>query len=213
MSSSTVDAHGKHNGSAFILTCLRRGFSERQLHGRWLPAEQLLMYMEMKFQIGDNIKKFSLSSTMKRVVNKVLPLTSTDPNLLDIPVGPYLQVFRHTFQNRTRKYFFWVTTQVGLRPSLSSQMHSTAWEEDCAVTRLLAGNREQPLSISMLEEPESKRQKKGMIIAGNVASTEQQIALEATRQSNDDRLLAAVPLSSIVDSGHHDGDWWKSGDA
>ena len=165
-----------------------------------------------KFQIGDSIK-FSLSS-MKRVVNKVLPLTSTDPNLLDIPGGPQLQVFRHTFQNRTRRYFFWVTTQVGLRPSLPSQMHSTAWEEDCAVTRLLAGNHEQPLSLSMLvEEPGSKRQKKGMIIAGNVASTEQQIALEATRQFNDDRLPAAVPLSSIVDSGHHDGDWWKSGDA
>ena len=214
MSSSTLDAHGKHNGSAFILTCLRKVFSEQQLHGRWLPAEQLLIYMDMKFQIGDSIK-FSLSS-MKRVVNKVLPLTSTDPNLLDIPGGPQLQVFRHTFQNRTRRYFFWVTTQVGLRPSLPSQMNSTAWEEDCAVTRLLAGNSEQPSlsSLSMLEEPESKRQKKGKLIAGNVvASTEQQIAMKATRQLNDDRLLAAVPLPSIVDSSDHDGDWWKSGDA
>ena len=60
-------------------------------------------------------------------------------------------------------------------------MNSTAWEEDCAVTRLLAGNREQPLSLSTLEEPESKLQKMGMIIAGNVAaSTEQHIALKAT---------------------------------
>ena len=170
------------------------------------------MYMHMKFQIGDSIK-FSLSS-MKREVNKVLPLSSTDPNLVDIPGGPQLQVFRHTFQNRTRRYFFWVTAQVGLRPSLPSQMNSTAWEEDCAVTRLLAGNREQPLSISTLEEPESKRQRKGMIIAGKAAaSTEQNIAVEGTAgEVNDHRL--GVPPPSIVDSGpHHDGDWWKSGDA
>ena len=112
MSSSTLDAHdGKHNGSASILTCLRRDFSERQLHGRWLPAEQLLMHMRMKFQIGDSIK-FSLSS-MKGVMNKVLPLTSTDPNLVYMPGGPQLQVFRHTFQNRTRRYFFWVTASSG----------------------------------------------------------------------------------------------------
>lgn len=53
-----------------------------------------------------------------------------------------------------------------------------------------------------------------MIIAGTVAaSTEQQIAVEATAGKVNDDCLGAPP-PSIVDSGpRHDGDWWKSGDA
>jgi hypothetical protein len=42
MSIRTLGAHGRHNGSAFILTCLRGVFTEQELHGRWLPAEQLV---------------------------------------------------------------------------------------------------------------------------------------------------------------------------
>ena len=91
MSIRTIGAHGKHNGSAFILTCLRGVFSEQELHARWLPAEQLVDFMHMKFQIGDAIR-FSLS-TMKRVVNKVLPLPGTFANMLEIQDGLQLQVF------------------------------------------------------------------------------------------------------------------------
>jgi hypothetical protein len=104
--------------------------------------------MHTNYSIGDEVK-FSLSA-MKRVVNKVLPLTSSVPNIFEIPGGLQLQVHRHTFQNRTRRYFFWVTTaEVGAIPSLPSQKKATVWEEDCVMSRLLAGAREQPLS----EEP------------------------------------------------------------
>ncbi|KAI2494338.1 hypothetical protein MHU86_20193 [Fragilaria crotonensis] len=156
MSIRTLGAHGRHNGSAFILTCLRGVFSEPELHGRWLPAEQLVDYMHMKFQIGDAIK-FSLS-TMKRVVNKVLPFTGTSANILEIQDGLQLQVFRHTYQNRTRRDFFWVTTQVGLIPSQPSQLNATVWEQDCVLKRLTLGARMHPLSTTdMTTEPEAKR--------------------------------------------------------
>jgi hypothetical protein len=139
MSASSIGARGKRNGSVFVLSCVCRVFCDRALHGRWLPAEQLCMYMHIKFDIGDDIK-FTLP-TMMQVMNKVYPLTSSvEPNIVEGASGEgQLQVFRHSFQNRTRRYFFWVTAQVGVVPSLPSQLNATVWEQDCVLTRLLAG--------------------------------------------------------------------------
>ena len=83
MSRCSISAHGRHNGSTFILSCVRTVFSEVPLHGRWLPAEQLRLYMHQKCTIGSDIT-FSLAS-MLRVINKVLLLVSLEPNTMEIP--------------------------------------------------------------------------------------------------------------------------------
>jgi hypothetical protein len=96
--------------------------------------------MHIKFNISDDIK-FTLP-TMMQVMNKVYPLTSSvEPNIVEGASGEgQLQVFRHSFQNRTRRYFFWVTAQVGVVPSLPSQLNATEWwEQDHVLARLLAG--------------------------------------------------------------------------
>jgi hypothetical protein len=86
----------------------------------------------MKFKIVDDIT-FTLA-TMMRVINKVFPLTSSaESNIIEASgdLEQQLRVFRHSFQNRTRRYFFWVTAHVGVIPSLPSQLNATAWEQDC----------------------------------------------------------------------------------
>ena len=177
------------------MTCLRGVFSEQELHGRWLPAEQLVAYMHMKFQIGDAIK-FSLS-TMKRVVNKVLPLTGTVANTLEIQDGLQLQVFRHAYQNRTRRDFFWVTTQVGLIPSQPSQLNATAWEQDCVLKRLILGARMHPLSTGTpTTEPDAKRPR--------VLMDESDLILGDSGAAGG---TETSPSSSSPPS------WWESGDA
>jgi hypothetical protein len=95
----------------------------------------------MKYNIGEDIKL--TLPTMMRVINKVFPLTSSlEPNIIeDASGGVQLHVFRLSFQNRTRQYFFWVTAQVGVVPSLPSQLKVIVWEQDCGLTRLLAGSR------------------------------------------------------------------------
>ncbi|KAI2508418.1 hypothetical protein MHU86_5945 [Fragilaria crotonensis] len=195
MSIRTLGAHGRHNGSAFILTCLRGVFSEPKLQGRWLPAEQLVDYMHMKFQIGDAIK-FSLS-TMKRVVNKVLPFTGTLANILEIQEGLQLQVFRHTYQNRTRRDFFWVTTQVGLIPSQPSQLNATVWEQDCVLKRLTLGARMHPLSTdTTTTEPEAKQPR--------VLTDESDLILGDSGASGGTETATSSPSPPS---------WWESGDA
>ncbi len=140
-SSSGISARGRRNGSTFILSRVRTVFSELSLQGRWRPAEQLRMYMHQKCKIGNEIN-FDLS-TMMRVINKVLfPLVNLEPNTLEIPGGVQLRVFRYTFQNRTRRYFFWVTAKVRVTPSQPLKGNTTAWEQDCVLTRLLSGGRE-----------------------------------------------------------------------
>ena len=134
MSICTLGTHGRHHGSAFILTCLHEDvLREQELHGRWLPVEQLVEYMHMKFQMGDAIK--SSLSTMKRVMNKVLPLMGTVASTPEIQDGLQRQVFQHAYQNRTPRDFFWVTTQVGLIPSQPPQLNGTAWEQDYVLKR------------------------------------------------------------------------------
>jgi hypothetical protein len=208
MSSCTIDAHGKRNGSTFILTCVRKVFSEHTLQRRWLPAEQRRMYMHMKYEIGEDIK-FTLSA-MVRVINKVLPQVSSVPNVVEIPGGSHLQVFRHSFQNRTRRHFFWVTAEIGVIPSLPSQLNATAWEQDCVLTKLLSGGREQPLpvvNVDLCVEPAQKRQK-GVVMVAAKASPAQHGA-EFDGKSNDSNTLHPSAFLSLS-AGN---DWWESGDA
>ena len=158
MSSSSICARGKGSAPKFILLCVTSVFSEPLLQGRWLPAEPLRLYIHTKCNIGSDIS-FNLAAMM-RVINKGFPLVSSEPNVIQIPGGEQLQAFRYTFQNRTRQSFFWVVTAtVGAMPSLPSQRNATAWEQDCVLTRLLSGGREQPLEVDMCLEPEPKLQK------------------------------------------------------
>jgi len=50
----------------------------------------------MKCNIGGDIS-FTLT-TMMRVINKVLPLVSSEPNIMEIADNIQLRVFRYTFQ-------------------------------------------------------------------------------------------------------------------
>ena len=206
MSSSTISARGRRNGSSFILSCVRTVFSEPPLQGRWLPAEQLCLYMHQKCNIGNDIK-FDIT-TMMRVINKVFPLVSSEPNILEIPGGVQLRVFRYTFQHRTRRYFFWVTAKVGVIPAMPSKGNATAWEQDCVLTRLLsARDKERPSDVEMCLEPEPKRQKGSSVnvnpSTGNALGTDEEHA------SKEAPVTAAGTMNHEVTSG----DWWESGDA
>ena len=88
----------------FILTCFKAAISEHALHDRWLTADQLRLYMLQKYSIED-AAQFNLA-LMIRVVNKVLPLMSSAPNILEIQGGQKVQVYRHSFQNRPETSLF-----------------------------------------------------------------------------------------------------------
>ena len=134
----------------FILTCFKAAISKHALHDRWLPADQLRLYMLQKYSIEDKAR-FNLAS-MIRVVNKVLPLMSSAPNILEIQGGQQVQVYRHSFQNRKCRYFFFVTSKLKFVPVLPSQLKASSWEQDCVLTRLLAGSQSKPLSIKSSEQ-------------------------------------------------------------
>jgi hypothetical protein len=148
------------------------------------------MYMHQKCKIGNDIN-FDLL-TMMRVINKVFPLVSLEPNILEIPGGVQLRVFRYTVQNWTRRYFFWVTAKVGVTLSLPSKGNATAWEQDCVLTCLLSRGREQQMEADMCLEPDPKRH----IGAGALAN--------APNES------ATAPVTYYGVAGY---DWWESGDA
>ncbi|KAI2509347.1 hypothetical protein MHU86_5100 [Fragilaria crotonensis] len=134
---------------------------------------------------------------MKRVVNKVLPFTGTLANILEIQEGLQLQVFRHTYQNRTRRDFFWVTTQVGLIPSQPSQLNATVWEQDCVLKRLTLGARMHPLSTdTTTTEPEAKRPR--------VLTGESDLILGDSGASGG---------TETATSSSSPPSWWESGDA
>jgi hypothetical protein len=158
MSRSNICARGKHNSTSFILSCARTVFGEIQLHGRWLPAEQLRLYMHMKCNIGDEIA-FALPSMM-RVINKVLPSVNSDPNTMEIAGSLTLQIYRYTYQHRTRRYFFWVTTKVGALPPDPSQKYASAWEQDVVLTRLLSRNNS--TSTCLLHDEQEPKRHKGL---------------------------------------------------
>ena len=152
MSQRDISAHGKQCTHPFILTCFKAAISEHALHDRWLPADQLRLYMLQKYSIED-AAQFNLA-LMIRVVNKVLPLMSSAPNMLilEIQGGQQVQVYRHSFQNRKRRYFFFVTTKLKFVPVLPSQLKASSWEQDCVLTRLLAGSQSKPLSTKISEQ-------------------------------------------------------------
>ena len=63
-----------------------------------------------------------------------------------------MHVYRHSFQNRKRHYFFFVTTKLKVVPALPSQLKASSWEQDCVLTRLLAGSQSKPLSTKSSEQ-------------------------------------------------------------
>ena len=135
MSSTDICARGRHNATAFILSCLQTVFGETPLHGRWLPAEQLNTYIYLKCNVGNDIA-FTLPSMM-RVINKMLPSVNAEPNTMEIGgTLPLQQIYRSTYQHRTQPNFFRVTTKVGAAPSVPSKKAPT-WERDSVLTRLL----------------------------------------------------------------------------
>ena len=77
---------------------------------------------------------------------------SSAPNILEVQGGQHVQVYRHSFQNRKRRYFFFVTTKIKFVPVLPSQLKASSWEQDCVLTRLLAGNQSKPLSTKISEQ-------------------------------------------------------------
>ena len=138
-------------------------FSEQELHGRWLPADQLVDYMHTKFQIADAIK-FSLSTT-KRVVNKVLPLTGTFANLkfkmdcscksfnMHTKIGlgrtssgsqPRLDWFHHNHRNlmlqygsKTASWNGWFSVPECIHCPLTRQQNQNQGDRGCWWTKLI----------------------------------------------------------------------------
>ena len=107
------------------------------------------------------------------------------PNNIEISGEAGLNVIRHSFQNRTRRDFFWVTTSAGVIPSTPSNRNSTAWEHDCVLTRLLADRtggcvkHRPPVYEEVRDEPNPKQQKSSSEVeeeseasAGNVEEEE-----------------------------------------
>ena len=156
---------------------------------------------------------------MMRVVNKAFPLVSSEPNVIEIPGGGVqLQVFRYTFQNRTRRYFFWVTATVGVMPSLPSQLNATAWEQDCVLTRLLSGGRDQPLEVDMCLEPEPKRQKGSIMLTSTSSTNVLGTAVEEHAPNESAITASTAPATTYnngdgVPAGGAGAGWWESGDA
>ena len=138
-SNRTRRPHDKLNPSLFVMLCVRSVFSDKVLHGRWLPAEQLHVYMHVKCNdVGDI--KFS-SASMMRAMIKAQPLICLLPNKFEIPGGLRVNVFRHSFQIQKQRHFFWVTLTFCKVPSTPSNGNSTSWEQDCVLTRLLSHRR------------------------------------------------------------------------
>jgi hypothetical protein len=127
-----------------------------------------------------------------------------EPNIVEGASGEgQLQVFRHSFQNQTRQCFFWVTAQVGVVPSLPLQPNATVWEQDCVLTRLLGGCREQPLEINTSIEPEPKRQKG--LLPVDTASSVGTVAIDSTSSA------ALCPNTiEFVLSTDVTANWWDS---
>ena len=136
---------------------------------------------------------------------------SSAPNILEIQGGRQVQqVYRHSFQNRKCRYFFLVTTKLKVVPNLPSsrQLKASSREQDCVLTRLLAGSQSKPMSTK---------------------SSEQEIIMmdDAVNNGNGDELQLPKKLKRsnessepiiILPAEHHQMKtdaviWWHSGDA
>ncbi|KAI2495401.1 hypothetical protein MHU86_19115 [Fragilaria crotonensis] len=148
-------------------------------------------------------------------MNKALPLTSLQPNKIEIPGGLNVNVFRHSFQIQKRRHFFWVTSSVGEVPSTPSNGKSTSWEQDCVLTRLLSDRRgvtslQRPIleMDSGREEPQRKRQKSAL--------SEPQVAEEEGNMQEDNTTTVVVvenEMETFPQQQNASGNWWQSGDA
>ena len=144
-----------------------------------------------------------------RVVNKKLPLVGMEPNRIEGEGGVQLQVFRHSFQVKKRFYFFWITAKTEITPPLTpSTSHSSNWEEDCVLKRLIAGGR-RTLSLNIEDvtrEPEPKRPKvtKATTIETTINDAASNTIVQAT-------ISTSAVQSSVVN--HSATSWWESGDA
>jgi hypothetical protein len=205
---SGIEAYprGKHTPASFILSCLRTVFKEPLIHDRWLPAAQLCSYTHMHCSISDDIQ-FS-QAAMIRVVNKMFPLVSLEPNLIEGEGEVRLQVFQHSFQVKKRSYFFWITTKVGVIPPLTpSPRNSSNWEEDCVLKRLLAGGRAHVLDIDVTVEPEPKQPK----VMNTTMTTDKATAIiDASVNATQATISASAVQSGQANSATS---WWESGDA
>ncbi len=188
---------GKPTPTTFILSCQRAVFTEEVIHEQWLPAEQLLVHMHTKFNISEDIH-FS-QAAMMRVVNKVLPLVSTEHNIMEDTDGIQLRVYRHSFQVK-KSYFFWVSrTDDGITAqTMPSQRNATNWEEDCVLKRLIDGARTHLLT----SEPQAKQSK-----VSEGARIETMI-----RDPSDPSLCGATTQQAAINNSFTSSRW-ESGDA
>jgi hypothetical protein len=169
--------------------------------------------MHMKCNVGDNIK-FNFASMM-RAVNKTIPLASLAPNTFETRDGLNVNVFRHSFQTRKRRHFFWVTSIVGVVPSTHSVGNATAWEEDRVLTRLLSDRRcvtTGSLIRPMLEEPDPKRQKSAPLEQAGEEGVNRQ-GKTYTANNVEDEAEETFPLQQQSTRNGATADWWQSGDA
>ncbi len=181
-------------------------FKEPLIHDRWLPAAQLCSYTHIHCSISDDIQ-FS-QAAMIRVVNKMFPLVSLEPNLIEGEGKVRLQVFRHSFQVKKRSYFFWITTNVGVIPPLTPlPRNSLNWEEDCVLKRLLASGRAHVLDIDVTVEPEPKRPK----VMNTTMTTDKATAIIDTSVNATQATISASAVQS--ERANSATSWWESGDA
>jgi hypothetical protein len=173
--------------------------------------------MHMKCQIADDIA-FPLSKMM-RVINKVLPLSNADPNIVEREEDSALRVFRYTFQNRTRRYFFWVTANVEVMPSAPSKGNASSWEQDSVLTRLLSRSSSalgvQPIILNLTCEDDASTMHSST--AGIVPEREAKRQKTATDNGGSVGVICATAAGEdeqeVVVRASYNGGWWASGDA
>ena len=170
-------------------------YQEQLIHDRWLPADQLRIHMHVKFNIVADEIQFSQGAMIK-VVNKMLPFVSMEPNIIEDTDGIGLKVYRRSFQVKKRFTFFWFTRMDGTTPSMMpSTWNALNWEEDCVLKRLIAGARTHSLDINMMtNEPQAKRPK----------------VLERART---EATISAATHQETATSNSPTSSWWESGDA
>jgi hypothetical protein len=158
----------------------------------------------MKCQIVDDIA-FSLSK-MKRGINKVLPLSNVDPNIMKRAEDSALRVFRYTFQNQTRRYFFWVTANVEVIPLALSKGNASSWEQDSVLTRLLSCSSSLVRSTLDLTCDTSTMHSTGIVPERE--AKRQKTAIDNTGSVD---LIPATAEEEVVVRASYDGGWWASG--
>ena len=149
---------------------------------------------------------------MMRVINKMLPSVNAEPNTMEIGGTLPLQIYRSTYQHRTRRYFFWVTTNAGAAPSVPSQKKASTWERDSVLTRLLSRKN----STGVQQDVRHTKRHKGdtdVLVGANPAhkTTENAASLPVSTANEDTEMLVVEEATPDLASSY--GGWWNSGDA